>query len=338
MHSIAHPGHGSFAAPPTTPDRVRVERFQSHDLDETRAYIAGKFGDRSRVPRTVGAFHYAHVVADLGRLSIGRVETALPQTLRAAAQQPTLFLPLRRGDDYRIGRRTLRSGPLTAVLLAPGHTYTCHSPANEWVGMVVSGDLLAEAIAGVRRGRSRPWHFRSIEIPLTPERRQELRNLLARLNSLAAEADDTATPGTVDTAERGAAAWLAGMIVERSGETAVAECTVRRFEQLERWLDSHLEDDITLDLLCAVSGTCGRTLQKSAMTLRGVSPMEWVHARRLAACRARLLQGPHDVAISRVALDCGIAHQGRFSAAYRNAFGELPSETLAAARSRVARR
>jgi transcriptional regulator GlxA family with amidase domain len=103
-------------------------------------------------------------------------------------------------------------------------------------------------------------------------------------------------------------------------------------------VDANLHEEITLDRLCAVAGTCGRALQKSVMALRGVSPMEWVYARRLAACRSRLLQGPPRLAVSRVALDCGIAHQGRFSAAYREAYGELPSATLAAARSQTARR
>jgi transcriptional regulator GlxA family with amidase domain len=109
-------------------------------------------------------------------------------------------------------------------------------------------------------------------------------------------------------------------------------------ERLERWVDAHLAEAITLDRLCALSGVGGRILQKSVMALRGQSPLEWVAARRLAAVRARLLNGPPDVAISTVALDCGFAHLGRFSAAYRQAYGELPSATLAATRSRPARR
>jgi hypothetical protein len=142
---------------------IRQERFESYDLDETRAYIGEKFGDRSRVPRAAGTFYYGHVVAESDRTASGRVKTLLPQTMRAAVDEPTLFLPLRAGDNYRIGRRTLNSGPDVAVLLAPGHVYTCHSPANDWVGLIVSGELLSEQIAARRRGRSRPWRLKSIE-------------------------------------------------------------------------------------------------------------------------------------------------------------------------------
>ncbi len=70
----------------------------------------------------------------------------------------------------------------------------------------------------------------------------------------------------------------------------------------------------------------------------GQSPLEWVKARRLAAVRERLLKAPSGFAISVVALDCGFTHLGRFSAAYRRAHGELPSATLAAARSHRAER
>jgi AraC-like DNA-binding protein len=334
MRSNAPLGHASPVDQSTMSAGVRVERFQSRDLDETRAYFAGRFSDRSRVPRAVGDFYYGHVVADSGRAAVGTVRTMLPQTLRSEAQQPTLFLPLRSGDDYRIGRRTLRSGPLTAVLLAPGHTYTCRSPANDWVGLVVSGDLLAEAIAAKRPGPSRPSVLKSIEIPLTPSRKVELMKLRTRMHALAVAANAAATPDTVTSAERDAAAWLAGLIVGRVRQVAVADSTVRRIERLERWVDANLHEDITLDRLCAVAGTCGRALQKSMMAMRGVSPMEWVYVRRLAACRSRLLQGPSNLTVSRVALDCGIAHQGRFSAAYREAYGELPSATLAAVKSR----
>jgi transcriptional regulator GlxA family with amidase domain len=146
-----------------------------------------------------------------------------------------------------------------------------------------------------------------------------------------------ANAAAVASAELDAAAWLAGIIVEQSGEAALSESILQRMERLERWVDAHLAETITLDRLCALSGVGGRALQKSMIALRGQSPLEWVAARRLAAARARLLKGTSVVEVSRVALDCGFTHLGRFSAAYRQAYGELPSATLAAARSQPGR-
>jgi AraC-like DNA-binding protein len=269
---------------------------------------------------------------------VGKVRTLLPQTMRATVQEPTLFLPLRAGDTYRIGRRTVNSDPLAAILLAPGHVYTCHSPANEWVGLIVSGELLSEEIAARRRGRSRPWRLKSVEIPLTRGRKAELMKLHRRMNELSDAPVGVANAAAVASAELDAAAWLAGTVIEQSGEAAVSEPTLQRMERLERWVDAHLAETITLDRLCALSGVGGRGLQKSVMVLRGQSPLEWVNARRLAAARARLLKGAAGVEVSRVALDCGFTHLGRFSAAYRQAYGELPSATLAAARQPPDRR
>jgi AraC-like DNA-binding protein len=317
---------------------VRQERFESRDLDETQAYMGERFKDRSRVPRAAGTFYYGHVVAESDRAAVGRVKTLLPQTMRADVQEPTLFLPLRAGDTYQIGRRTLKSDPSMAVLLAPGHVYTCHSSANDWAGLIVSGELLSEEIATSRRGRSRPWQIKSLEIPITPGRKAQLMEFHRRMDELSVAPVEDATAGAIACAEHDAAAWLAGIILERSGEAAISEPARRRVEWLERWVDTHLDESITLDRLCAVSGTGVRALQKAVMVLRGQSPLEWVNARRLAAARARLLKGPANAAISRVAMDCGITHLGRFSAAYRQAYGELPSVTLASARSRPDRR
>ena len=58
-------------------------------------------------------------------------------------------------------------------------------------------------------------------------------------------------------------------------------------------------------------------------------PMAFVRERRLDEVRRRLLAGGREqTSVSNAALDFGFCHLGRFSADYRRAFGELPSETL----------
>ncbi|MNR39034.1 HTH-type transcriptional activator RhaS [compost metagenome] len=56
--------------------------------------------------------------------------------------------------------------------------------------------------------------------------------------------------------------------------------------------------------------------------------MAWLRLQRLDAARAQLRRGDAH-SIAEVALRCGFAHLGRFSAYYRERFGELPSETQA---------
>jgi AraC-like DNA-binding protein len=97
----------------------------------------------------------------------------------------------------------------------------------------------------------------------------------------------------------------------------------------EDWILAHLEDPITRADLCAVSGMNVRTLTRAFRRRHALSPMAFVRERRLDEVRRRLLAGDREeTSVSNVALDHGFGHLGRFSADYRRAFGELPSETL----------
>lgn len=59
-------------------------------------------------------------------------------------------------------------------------------------------------------------------------------------------------------------------------------------------------------------------------------PMAYLKRVRLRRARAALLAScPESATVSSVALECGFLHMSRFAAAYRRAFGERPSETLA---------
>jgi AraC-like DNA-binding protein len=242
-----------------------------------------------------------------------------------------LYLPLRGMDQYQVGRRSLVSDPGTAMLLAPGWDYTCHSQPNDWLCLSVSGELLAEEIATRRRSGSRAWRCRTVALPLAPRRATELLQIHRRMLALTLAAP---TAADVAAVERDAAAWLATIVLERSGEIRLARSTLLRIEQLERWIDAHLGEQVTLDSLSAASGICPRALQKAVLALRGQSPLEWVRSRRLAAVNARLQAGGARTNIAQVALDLGFTHLGRFSSLYRRAYGELPSATLAQARTR----
>jgi AraC-like DNA-binding protein len=76
-------------------------------------------------------------------------------------------------------------------------------------------------------------------------------------------------------------------------------------------------------------GLSPRTLYRAVRREAGLSPMSLLRRTRLARARAAL-HAPHpEATVTRVALDCGFTHLGRFSSAYKRRFGELPSQTLA---------
>jgi len=100
-------------------------------------------------------------------------------------------------------------------------------------------------------------------------------------------------------------------------------------EIAEGYIRNHLSEQITLADLVTVSDTSVSSLLRAFRTHRGTSPMKYVKQIRLEAAQRTLLAAKTGATtVTRVAMDNGFFQLGRFSADYRCAFGELPSETL----------
>lgn len=102
----------------------------------------------------------------------------------------------------------------------------------------------------------------------------------------------------------------------------------QQLDQIERWIEVHLERPLTLDDLCSVAGVSRRTLHRLFIRYHDRPPMKHVAARRLARARHRLLERRPDDSVTRVAIECGFSHLSRFAGLYRATYGERPSESL----------
>ena len=90
----------------------------------------------------------------------------------------------------------------------------------------------------------------------------------------------------------------------------------------------------SLARLASATGISSRTLNRVTRREAGLSPMALLRRARLAQARRDLdMPGPATT-VTRVALDCGFTHLGRFSLEYARQFGEPPSATLRRARRR----
>jgi AraC-like DNA-binding protein len=308
----------------------RVE-FQSHDQDETREYVRRHYGDHSRVIRGTGKFLYRISAVAAGRVIVGRSERWLHQTLRAAVFHPTLFLSLQPGETISFGRRSHALQPDRAVFSAANHEYTRVGGGVENLVVRVESGLLERAIAARTLRRSRRWLAPSAPIPMTAGRRAELLAIEAQVRAAAQSGGSWGPYGDLEGFEEAVAGWMADLVLDAAGVQSTSEVGLERVVRLQRWIDAHLDQDISLDRLCAVAGVGPRSLQKALLAARGQTPHEFVTARRLAEARRRLEGSPLPVRVSTVALDCGFRHFGRFAASYRAAYGESPVETVRAA-------
>lgn len=117
------------------------------------------------------------------------------------------------------------------------------------------------------------------------------------------------------------------VLAQRTQQEAPAEAHVRRVEE---WIEASFAELVGVEDLARVAGISVRALQSACRRWRGCTPMELLRSRRLQAARDALSQPGPEHSVTAVATACGFFNFGRFAAQYRTAFGETPSQTLAA--------
>jgi len=99
---------------------------------------------------------------------------------------------------------------------------------------------------------------------------------------------------------------------------------------LRDYMEANLENPVTMMDLCSLSGKSESTIRRAFQRIYGISPRRALTVHRLNATYLKLRQTPPSkTTVSNIALRYGFLHFGRFSAAYKEHFGEYPSETLA---------
>ena len=91
-------------------------------------------------------------------------------------------------------------------------------------------------------------------------------------------------------------------------------------------LHERCREDLSMADLCEAVRANRRTLHLGFLELYGIPPMKYLRALRLCRVRREILASRDpDVRVTEVALAWGFSHLGRFSAAYKSFFRELPS-------------
>ncbi|MGI4859864.1 MAG: AraC family transcriptional regulator [Janthinobacterium lividum] len=110
----------------------------------------------------------------------------------------------------------------------------------------------------------------------------------------------------------------------------------RFFDSVDRFIDCHIEEDISAVALADLCNVSVRTLYQRFTLQKGVTPTAYVKDRKLRKAYQRLSNDTQVRSVSEIAFDYGFTHLGRFSAEFRAMFGELPSDTLRRTRAHCA--
>jgi AraC family ethanolamine operon transcriptional activator len=120
------------------------------------------------------------------------------------------------------------------------------------------------------------------------------------------------------------------------GKRASALSPRRRDRILRRardWIENASAEEFMVTDLCKGIGVGERTVRRAFLEHFGLTPREYLKARRLNRVHRELLESnPAHGRVSEVANRWGFWHLGQLASDYRHLFDELPSETLVRAR------
>jgi AraC family transcriptional regulator, ethanolamine operon transcriptional activator len=92
---------------------------------------------------------------------------------------------------------------------------------------------------------------------------------------------------------------------------------------------SHAGEPLYVTDLCRAAAVSERTLEYAFKEVLALTPVAYLQRLRLHRVRQALLAvTPGSTTVSAEALNWGLWHFGEFARAYKECFGELPSETL----------
>ena len=309
---------------PGVPPPAWAQRFRSDDLDEVRAFTSRIDGEHSRVAHGTGPLGFESALLDGELCPVAWGRTDRPVTIRGGLSNPVLHLGPAVGR-YRLGRREHVPGPRDAMFIAAGCEFSRDGTPGGMLAIAPYPGRLLEEISARGAGRPDSVMLATQRLVIDDAGRAQL---LGAVSSMA-QARQPGTPiETTRRLETHLLGVVADLLLQQSAVVRVQRATHARIANLEGWIEANLERPITAGQLCKVAGVSRRGLEKIFESRRGMSPMRFVAERRLAAAQRLLRAAAPGDDVTRVALSLGFNHAGRFSALYKQTYGELPSQVL----------
>ncbi len=196
--------------------------------------------------------------------------------------------------------------------------------------------LLEEAARSLGRRDLSKTLDRDDWFAVDPQALDRLRSRLRRIGRLL-DRGDSAAAGAAMLPELQAELprQLLKMLAGKLGPKGRPEGKVlkRAMARAKEYLRENPQEPVSVQELCRRISASERTLQYGFKRRFGVSPKQYLMARRLNGVRKDLLataEGPK--LVSEAAMRWGFWHLSQFAQDYRRLFGELPSQTLGRAR------
>lgn len=319
-----------------TPETVERLDVETRDVERAHETIRDTFaGHRLLIRGSQEHFRYRQTTASAGTLGVHALEHTMGVREEVDPVQAAWIGVVARGRLAlaHTGEET-RARPGDVVLFPQGVRFTLEWPVLELRIVGLPHEELARRAAA--RSGIDPADFRFHNMaPLSAALGRHCANTIGYLRSLfAGDAPPVAEPlilaAAVDTA---AAAVLTSFpnnaATDAPGGPAghAAPAAVRRAVD---YIDAHADRPLTLGEIAAASGIGGRALQQAFRQHRDTTPTAYLRDARLERAHRELQAADptRGATVAGIATRWGFAHRGRFAAAYRQAYGRSPQQTL----------
>lgn len=297
----------------------------SDDPDEVTSWISQRDGYHSRVVHGTGPYGFC-----LSRLSTRHAHVAwgytrLANTIRARFRLPTFHLPLDGRQEYAFGRSRLEAFAGTLMFMPPGTEASRRSAGGAVLAIEIETGVLSAEVQGRQAGSSVNWPLVPLALDLSQVQWHLLYEAIAELVGLL---EPNTSPDLRTHADRRLISVLASAVSSSPAASRPLPVAARRLADLEDWIEANIAENISLGRLCEYMQVGERSLQLAFQARRGMSPMRFIAERRLAVANQRISSAYNSEDVTAIATKLGFTHLGRFSLAYRAAFGESPSQTL----------
>lgn len=297
----------------------------SDDPDEVTSWISQRDGYHSRVIHGTGPYGFRLSRVEAPRAYVSWGHTRLANTIRGRFPRPTFHLPLEGLQEYAFGRSRLEASAGTLMFMPEGTEATRRSMGGAMLAIAIESGTLRTEVQGRLAGSPVNWPLVPHALNLSQAQRLELHHAIAEVVRLLQPDTSRELRSRADLRLISVLASAVSVIPATRTPLPVA---AQRIADLEDWIEANLADVLSLGRLCEVARVGERSLQLAFQARRGMSPMRFVTERRLAAANDRISRAGASEDVTAIATRLGFTHLGRFSMAYRAAFGETPSQTL----------
>ena len=314
---------------------VRTTEYQILGADAINQFLIDAYNTPMRIHGTDDRRLLRHRRTGAGMLA---VESAWQSADLGFEVEPLNVIIVTRTSTCRLERasggahRRYDTGELF-LMSEPDQPYTARWMPGEILNCIIDPALLATVAAAAPARRPGPIRFTSLD-PQTPAAAGRWWSTRSYLAGLLDGSEARGAPLVIACA----AQLLATVTLATFPNTALTEPTVEdrhdghpaTVRRAVAFVDENAHRDITAADIAAAANVTIRAVQLAFRRHLGTTPMGYLRRARLDRARQELvLASPGDgLTVTAVAYRWGFLSSSRFAAAYRQAYGVTPSQTL----------